>query len=150
VQKKGPCGGKNQAGQGDQDHGGRRCYQSSSGRHRGQSLAHESKLVGETLAGSFLDQLPERLIGDKAYDSDPLDRHLDEEYGIEMIAPNRENRSRTQDGRKLRRYRKRWAVERLFAWLQWFRRLVTRYEFHAENFLGMVRLGCMKIMLRYL
>jgi transposase len=111
---------------------------------------HESKLIDATLAGSFLDQLPERLIGDKAYDSDPLDRHLDEEYGIEMIAPNRENRSSTQDGRKLRRYRKRWAVERLFAWLQWFRRLVTRYEFHAENFLGMVRLGCMKIMLRYL
>jgi transposase len=111
---------------------------------------HESKLVDETLAGSFLDQLPERLIGDKAYDSDPLDRHLDEEYGIEMIAPNRENRSRTQDGRPLRRYRKRWAVERLFAWLQWFRRLVTRYEFHAENFLGMVRLGCMRIMLGFL
>lgn len=34
--------------------------------------------------------------------------------------------------------------------LHWFRRLVVRYEFHAENFLGMVRLGCMKIMLRYL
>ena len=65
---------------------------------------HESRLVDETLAGSFLDQLPARLIGDKAYDSDPLDRHLDEAYGIEMIAPNRENRSSTQDGRKLRRY----------------------------------------------
>ena len=80
---------------------------------------HESKLVDETLAGSFLDELPERLIGDKAYDSDPLDRHLAEDYGIEMIAPNRENRSPTQDGRALRRYRRRWAVERLFAWLQW-------------------------------
>jgi transposase len=67
-----------------------------------------------------------------------------------MIAPNRENRSQTQDRRKLRRYKKRWAVERLFAWLQWFRRLVTRYEFYAENFLGMVQLGCMKIMLRHL
>jgi len=31
-----------------------------------------------------------------------------------------------------------------------FRRLVVRYEFHAENFLGMVRLGCVKIVLRYL
>ena len=39
------------------------------------------------LAGSFLDHLPARLIGDKAYDSDPLDRRLHEEYGIEMIAP---------------------------------------------------------------
>ncbi len=111
---------------------------------------HESKLVDETLAGSFLDELPEKLIGDKAYDSDPLDRHLDEEYGIEMIAPNRENRSKTQDGRALRRYLRRWVVERLFAWLHWFRRLVVRYKFHAENFLGMVRLGCMKIVLRYL
>jgi len=64
--------------------------------------------------------------------------------------PNRENRSQTQDGRKLRRYERRWCVERLFAWLQWFRRLVTRYEYHIENFLGMVRLGCMRIMLRYL
>jgi transposase len=110
---------------------------------------HESKLVDKTLSGSFLDELMARLIGDKAYDSDPLDRHLVQEYGIEMIAPNRENRSRTQDGRALRRYKRRWAVERLFAWLQWYRRLVTRYEYHAENFLGMLRLGCMKIMLRF-
>lgn len=80
---------------------------------------HESKLVDETLAGSFLDELPEKLIGDKAYDSDPLDHHLDQEYGIEMIAPNRENRSQTQDGRALRRYLRRWVVERLFAWLHW-------------------------------
>ncbi len=111
---------------------------------------HEPKLVDETLSGSFLDELAARLIGDKAYDSDPLDRHLEQEYGIEMIAPNRENRSQTQDCRTLRRYKRRWVVERMFAWLQWFCRLVTRYEFHAENFLGMVRLGCMKIMLRFL
>ena len=110
---------------------------------------HECKLVDETLAASFLDELAARLIGDKAYDSDPLDRHLEEEYGVEMIAPNRQNRSQTQDGRPLRRYKRRWVVERLFAWLQWFRRLVMRYEFHAENFLGMVQLGCMKIMLRF-
>jgi transposase len=111
---------------------------------------HETKLVEETLAGSFLDELPARLIGDRAYDSDPLDRRLERDYGIELIAPDRENRNQTQDGRKLRRYKRRWCVERLFAWLQWFRRLVTRYEYHIENFLGMVRLGCMRIMLRYL
>jgi len=75
---------------------------------------------------------------------------MEEEYGIEMIAPHRRDRRHpTQDGRSLRRYRRRWTVERFFAWLQWFRRLVTRYEYHIENFLGMVRLGCMKIMLRY-
>jgi IS4 transposase len=58
-------------------------------------------------------------------------------------------RSQTQDGGPLRCYNRRWAVERLFAWLQRFRRLATRYKFHAENFLGMVRLACMKIMLRF-
>jgi transposase len=46
----------------------------------------------------------------------------------------------TQDGRNLRRYRKRWKVERLFAWLQNYRRLVVRYEYHLKNFLAMVQL----------
>ena len=105
---------------------------------------HETEFVEETLAGSFLDELPARLIGDRAYDSDPLDRRLKRDCGLELIAPNRENRSQTQDGRKLRRYKRRWCVERLLAWLQWFRRLVTRYEYrhgpprlhenHAEVF----------------
>src|ERR1035441_399098 len=71
----------------------------------------ECQLVEDVLAGSFLDQLPARLIGDKAYDSDPLDQKLAHEYGIELIAPNRRGRKhRTQDGRQLRRYRRRWKV----------------------------------------
>jgi transposase len=68
-----------------------------------------------------------------------------------MIAPHRRGRKKasTQDGRKLRRYRRRWKVARLFAWLQNFRRLVVRYEYHAENFFGMVQLGCAIILLRF-
>ena len=90
-------------------------------------------------------------IGDRAYDSDPLDAAL-REKGIEMIAPQRTNRRKpkTQDGRKLKRYKKRWKIERLFAWLGNFRRLVVRYERRAENYLGFVRLGCILILLRYL
>jgi len=67
-----------------------------------------------------------------------------------MIAPHRGNRKKpaTQDGRPLRRYRRRYKVERLFAWLQNFRRLVVRYEYHQENFLGFVHLGCILILLR--
>ena len=58
------------------------------------------------LAGCFLDEVPERLIGDKAYDSDTLDQMLADDYGVEMISPNRSNRKqKTQDGRPLRRYR---------------------------------------------
>jgi transposase len=107
--------------------------------------------VEAVLAGSFLDQLPQRLIGDKAYDSDALDQTLAEEYGVAMISPNRRNRKqKTQDGRQLRRYRRRWKVERLFAWMHNFRRLVTRWEYKIENFLGFAQLGCLLILLRHL
>jgi len=109
---------------------------------------HEVTLVEKTLSERFLQELPERLIGDRAYDSDGLDVKL-AERGIEMIAPPSPTRKRiTQDGRPLRRYRRRWRVERLFAWLGNFRRLVTRYERRAENFLGFVHLGCICILLR--
>ncbi|MGD1045171.1 MAG: transposase, partial [Bacteroidota bacterium] len=47
-----------------------------------------------------------------------------------------------------RRYVKRWRIERLFAWLHNFRRLVVRYEYHAENFLGFVHLARIIILLR--
>ena len=82
--------------------------------------------------------------------SDPLDAAL-RERGVEMIAPHRRNRKKpkTQDRRKLRRYKRRWKIERLFAWLGNFRRLVVRYERRAENHLGFVQLGCIVILLRY-
>jgi transposase len=118
--------------------------------HTESASPHEVTLVEATLPSSFLKEKPQRLIGDKAYDSDPLDEALLDQ-GIEMIAPHRKNRKkkRTQDGRKLRRYKKRrWKIERLFAWLQNFRRLVVRYEYKVENFLGLVHLGCIVILLR--
>jgi transposase len=85
-----------------------------------------------------------------AYDSNPLDARLLAERGIEMIAPHNPTRkTKTQDGRPLRRYRRRWLVERVFAWLHNFRRLVTRYERKPENFLGFLQLGCAIILLRH-
>ena len=111
---------------------------------------HEVTLVQRTLAEIFVAEPIERLIGDNAYDSDNLDLEL-AETGVEMIAPHRSSRKRlTQDGRPLRRYRRRWKIERLFAWLQNFRRLVTRYEHSLDNFTGMVHLGCRLILLRHL
>jgi transposase len=109
---------------------------------------HEVTLVQATLAERFVAELPERLIGDRAYDSNALDAELAAQ-GIEMIAPNHSNRRvKTQDGRPLRRYRRRWKVERLFAWLQNFRRIAVRYEYHFTNYLGFVHLGCALILLR--
>jgi len=111
----------------------------------------EVKLVKATLDERVVADVPERLIGDKAYDSDRLDEQLLQEYGTEMIAPNKVNRRvPTQDGRPLRRYVRRYKIERLFAWLFNFRRLVVRYEYHAENFQGLVHLAAAVILLRYL
>lgn len=109
---------------------------------------HEAKLVIETLGQRFVRGRIVRLIGDKAYDSNALDADL-RKRGIDMIAPNLSTRKdQNQDLRKLRRYRRRWLVERLFAWLMKSRRLVTRYEHKAENFLGFVQLACAIILLR--
>lgn len=113
----------------------------------------EVKLVSQTLEQRFVEDVPERLIGDKAYDSDALDEKMLDQFGAEMIAPHRKGRRSdraTQDGRPLRRFKRRWKVERLFAWLYNFRRLVVRYEYHAENFFGFVQLACLMILLRHL
>jgi transposase len=110
---------------------------------------HEVRLVHETLASRHVRGKPEKLIGDKAYDSDPLDAELAAQ-GVELIAPHKRNRkkAKTQDGRKLRRYKRRWKIERLFAHLGNFRRLIVRYEYHPQNFLGFFQLGCIKLLLK--
>jgi transposase len=111
------------------------------------------KLVAQTLEQRFVSEVPQRLIGDKAYDSDALDKQVLEQFGAEMIAPHRQGRRSdrvTQDGRALRRFKRRWKVERLFAWLYNFRRLVVRYEYHAENYFGFIQLACVMILLRHL
>ncbi len=111
---------------------------------------HEVTLVQLTFDFYMIEAKPEKLIGDKAYDSDDLDEDLRKE-GIEMIAPHRSNRrkeNKTQDGRKLRRYERRWLVERFFAWIQWHRRLLVRWEYYAENFLGFVQLASICVLLK--
>jgi transposase len=48
----------------------------------------------------------------------------------------------------LRRYKRRWKIERLNAWWQNFRRVQVRYEYKVENFLGLVQLACILILLK--
>lgn len=110
---------------------------------------HEVTLVEQTLLDRFIIPHPERLIGDKAYDSDPLDEKL-REQGTDLIAPHKTNRKKkkTQDGRKLRRYKRRWKIERFFAWLFNYRRTVVRYEYYDENFKAFVLLACSMILLK--
>src|SRR3569832_1024957 len=110
---------------------------------------HGVTLVQLSFEFYMIEAKPENLIGDRAYDSDKLDEELRQE-GIEMISPHRQNRvkAKTQDGRRLRRYDRRWLVERFFAWLQWQRRLLVRWEYYAENFLGVVQLATIGILLK--
>ncbi len=92
---------------------------------------------------------PQCLIADRGYDSNRFRMFLSAQ-GIEPIIPAREkNRKAThQDGRKLRRYRHRWIVERTFAWLGWFRCLVVRWVRKFENYLALFHLACAMISLK--
>jgi transposase len=108
---------------------------------------HESGLIQELFGFMLAKEKPARVIGDKAYDSDPLDAALAAK-GIEMIAPNRSNRTPTQDGRPLRRYRRRWTVERTIAWLQNYRRLCIRWEKSQLAFQGFLHLACSLVLLK--
>ncbi|MGB6475363.1 MAG: IS5 family transposase [Candidatus Sulfotelmatobacter sp.] len=94
-------------------------------------------------------QKPVRVIADKAYDSDPLRKRL-QQRGIELICPHKRNRVRaaTQDGRALRRYRRRWIVERTNAWLGNFRRLVVRYDRSLTIYGAFFHIACFMIVLR--
>lgn len=109
---------------------------------------HEVTLVHLSVDFSMLEATPEHLLGDRAYDSDGLDDDLKHD-GVNMIAPHRSTRKlKTQDGRHLRRYQRRWLVERFFAWLQWKQRLFVRWEDYATNFLGFVQLASITMLLR--
>jgi transposase len=117
---------------------------------------HESTLIESTLEQVAVPRAgrgrprknPERLIYDRAADNDALRARL-KRRGIELICPNRCNkRVKTQDGRPLRRYKRRWKIERTIAWLQNFRRLVVRYERHTKMFRAFLHVACLIITLR--
>jgi transposase len=96
-------------------------------------------------------QRPLRLILDRGYDSDPLREDL-LARDILMICPHRRRRKAPpfNDGRHLRRYRKRWKVERTIAWLGNFRRLTVRYDRHLESYRAFFQIACALITLRSL
>lgn len=109
---------------------------------------HEVTLIEGLLEKRVIRRTPRRLIYDMAADSDPLRKRL-KRRGTDLVTPHRTNRikPRIQDGRKLRRYRRRWKVERSISWLQNFRRLVTRYEHYAHLFHGFAQLACLVVVL---
>jgi len=93
---------------------------------------------------------PLRVIADRAYDSDPLRWRL-LQRGIVLLCPHRRGRRRTSlnDGRTLRRYTKRWKIERTFAHLGNFRRLLIRHERLLCLYQGFFHLACLILTLRH-
>jgi len=91
------------------------------------------------------------VIADRGYDSDPLRWRLFKK-GIRLLAPHRQNRRKPSlnDGRTMRRYRKRWKVERTFAWLGNYRRLVVRYDHQIKMYQAFFHVACVLITLRFL
>ena len=120
------------------------------GVHVASGSPAECKLAQATIHNSVISLRNCKLIADKAYDSDPLDQEVFDAFKIDLIAPHKVNRvkPRTQDGRKLRRYKRRWKSERAFAWMHNFRRLVTRWDYKSENFTAFVHLAMAKVMIR--
>lgn len=80
-----------------------------------------------------------RLIADKGYDADGLRRAL-KAAGTSPVIPGRINRKRPIRYDKAR-YRDRWRIEAAFCRLKDFRRIATRYDKLARNFLSAVALA---------
>src|SRR5258706_3254076 len=70
--------------------------------------------------------------------------------GIDLIVPYRKNsrHRRYEDGRKLRRYKRRWIIERTNAWLGQFRRLLVRHEHFLATYRAFFYLACLWITMR--
>lgn len=114
---------------------------------------YDSVLTERTLDAAFVAKPPPRLIGDRAWDAGVLQQRLWNERRIDLIAPKRGGlrpSKRKQDGRKLRRYKRRWRVEWLFSQLKRFRRITTRWDSKASNFFGFVQLASCVLFLRAL
>lgn len=111
----------------------------------------EVNLVEPLLDSAATACVPSKLIYDKAADCDWLRDSLSDR-GVDLISPHRKNRVRPkrQDGRKLRRYRRRWTVERTVSWLQDFRRLLVRHEFYSSIYHGFAKIACIVMAVRRL
>jgi transposase len=86
---------------------------------------------------------PKRLLADKAYDADSL-RHWLKRHKIKPIIPSTAPR-RTPYPLDRKAYRRRNVIERLFCKLKNWRRIATRYDRHAQNYLSGLALAAIII-----
>ena len=95
----------------------------------------------------------ETVSGDKGYDGAPS-REAISKRGSEPLIPHRKNRDGTYpakaEGFDKKKHKRRNVVERLIGKLKEYRRIATRYDKLAESFVAFVRLGFIRIWLKYL
>ncbi len=103
---------------------------------------HES-VVFEAVLATAGERRPAALAGDKAYSAGWIREHL-RGRAIQAVIPTRKDEERREDFDR-EAYRRRNVVERLVGRLKECRRLATRYEKLAVNFLAMVHL----VMIRF-
>ncbi|MGC8400672.1 IS5 family transposase [Enterobacter mori] len=116
--------------------------------------AHESQFALRLLDGigvqrqsGSMKRRGHAVLADKAYSGHALRNEL-KRKGIKVVIPRKSNEKKASDGRsQLDRdaYRNRNVVERCFGRLKEYRRIATRYDKTARNYLSMVKLGCIRI-----
>jgi len=100
-----------------------------------------------TQAGALIEGVPiEVVIGDKGYDSRAVVAAV-EARGAEAVIPSRKN-CKEQRAYDKDRYKDRNLVERFWLKLKQYRRVATRYEKTARNFLGFLHLVAIMVLLR--
>lgn len=93
---------------------------------------------------------PKRLAGDKGYSSGRI-RDFLEARGIEAVIPYKDNEKAGQDPEvefDHESYKRRSIVEQTIGWMKECRRIGTRFEKLAINYLAMVKLAMIKRALR--
>ncbi len=88
---------------------------------------------------------PDRVAGDKAYSSGKIRKAL-RRRGIDAVIPIKENEQRQPDFDR-EAYRQRNRIERLINRLKQFRRIATRYEKRAANYLAMITIAAILLWL---
>lgn len=120
---------------------------------------HESKFAHQLLNGigvlrksGHLKQRSNAVLADKGYSSGALRNYL-KQKGIKVVIPYKSNEKASQDGRckvDFEQYKDRNVVERCFGFLKEFRRIATRSEKTARNYLAMLKIGSIRLFIRRL
>ena len=113
---------------------------------------HDVKRVSEVLDGIVIGRpewtgVPwENLCADKGYFGEPALETIVLRGYIPHVVPRGEEKKQLEEGSGKRA--RRWVVERVFSWLNRFRKLLVRYEKKAVNYMGLLMFACAFICFR--